>query len=135
MANQELSKNEPFEVLGSENSQPENVFDGQSVLERVDGDWELLEQLVTLFLDSSPNLMAEIQDAIEHRDSSALHRAAHSLKGSVANLGGTAAQEAAMKLEQLGREGDMQDVDEAYLSLVEEVSQFKVKVVRFLQRG
>ena len=124
MANQELSKNETFAVLESENPQAENVFDGQSVLERVDGDWGLLEHLVTLFVDTYPDLMAEIQDAIQNQDSSALHRAAHSLKGSVANLGGTAAQEAALKLEQMRREDDLQDPDVAYLSLVEEVSRF-----------
>lgn len=105
------------------------------MLERVDGDWELLEHLVTLFVDTYPDLMAEIQDAIQNRDSSALHRAAHSLKGSVSNLGGTAAQEAALKLEQMGRKDDLQNVDEAYLSLVEEVSRFKIAVVRFSQRG
>ena len=63
------------------------VFDRDAALERMDGDVELLKELVGLFLDECPQRMAEIREALTRRDATKLRQAAHTLKGSVGNFG------------------------------------------------
>ncbi len=55
--------------------------------------------------------------AIRDNDWEALQRAAHTLKGSVGNLGAAKAAEAAHRLEQLGKEGRSAEVPPAFESL------------------
>ena len=65
----------------------EDVFDRERTLASVDGDMELLREVVGLFLEEYPKTLAEIRDAIDEGDPHRLNRAAHSLKGSVGNFG------------------------------------------------
>ncbi|HEY3329582.1 MAG TPA: response regulator [Capsulimonadaceae bacterium] len=97
------------------------VFDSHAALDRVEGDQELLLELIELFFEQSPGLKAEIEEAVEKRDSKALQNAAHSLKGSTANFAATAAYEAALRLEMMGRGNDFTDADEAYTLLEREI--------------
>jgi PAS domain S-box-containing protein len=75
------------------------AWDMAAVLERMDGDMELLKMLAGLFLSECPQRMDEIKKAIQDRDASRLMRAAHALKGSVGNFGAQEAVEAAQRLE------------------------------------
>ncbi len=83
------------------------TFDMQQALARVDGDRELLGELAALFLEEYPRFLAQIQEAINKNDSSALSYAAHTLKGSVGNFAATDAFEAAFTLERIGRQGNL----------------------------
>jgi two-component system sensor histidine kinase/response regulator len=78
-------------------------LDRQVALSRVGGDEELLKEIAVLFLEDYPKSLADLHAAVSHGDSKALERAAHGLKGSVANFGAIAAVEAAKSLEALGR--------------------------------
>jgi two-component system, sensor histidine kinase and response regulator len=100
---------------------PEPVFDRNAVLARVEGDRELLRELVTLFLDESPGLLSEIQQSIARRDGKALERAAHTLKGSVGNFGAKRSYDVALKLEMMGRAADFTNAQEAFAQLQEEI--------------
>ena len=72
------------------------IHDRAAALEGLDGDEELLQDLAAVFLEDSPRLMAAVRQAVAEGDPGRLERAAHSLKGSVANFGARAASEAAM---------------------------------------
>jgi two-component system sensor histidine kinase/response regulator len=85
----------------------EPIIDRAGVMERLDGDQELLGELVELFLADSPRLLEDIRGAIDSKDAEQLMRAAHTLKGSVSNFCAPTAVEAAQKLETLGRIGDL----------------------------
>ena len=65
---------------------PKHPFDIDTALKRVEGDRELLDEIVRIFSDECPKTMAEIQNAIRAADRPALERTAHSLKGAAANL-------------------------------------------------
>src|ERR1700676_33856 len=82
---------------------PESSLDRQLALSRVGGDLELLREIAILFLDECPRALLEIQRALAAEDAVKLENAAHSLKGSVANFGASAAVAAALRLEQMGR--------------------------------
>jgi HPt (histidine-containing phosphotransfer) domain-containing protein len=105
------------QVLPEPAAAPEDVFDAAAALERVEGDTELLAELVRLFLDEFPAQRAAIRQAIDAGDARALVAAAHTLKGSVGVLGARAAAEAAWALERVGREGDLTGVEAAWDTL------------------
>ncbi len=87
-------------------------------LERVGGDEELLREIAVLFLEDCPSLMTKIDQAVNANDATNLERAAHSLKGSVANFGSDAAYQAAFDLEQIGRSKNMEQAREAHARLI-----------------
>ena len=110
----------------SEAGSPEPVFDHDLLLARVEGDRELLLEIVGLFFDETPGLLSEIRESVARRDASALERAAHTLKGSVGNFGAKGAYDEALKLEIIGRGGDVTNAEEAYARLEDEIARLKV---------
>lgn len=92
-------------------------LDRAIALERVGGDLELLQEVARLFIDDCPSCMQSISAAISANDPKALERAAHNLKGAVANFGAKATVDAALRLEQMGRAGQIEGADKAYVEL------------------
>jgi len=100
------------------------LLDPRAVVESVGGDISFLQEIVDLFSEDSPKLLAGIRAAIAASDRQALERAAHTLKGSVSNFGAERARAAALQLEMLGRTGDLTGAAVACRSLEREVAQF-----------
>ena len=92
---------------------PGTCFDRASALAGLDGDEALLRDLAELFLADCPRLLAAFRGAVAARDPARIARAAHAIKGSVANFGAPAATAAAQRLESLGRHADPSLIDEA----------------------
>jgi len=84
----------------------EAIFDRAGLLERVEGDEELLGALVRLFLEELPHALEELHAAEQASDWTALARAAHKLRGALANLCVPVATVAAQNLESRAGEGD-----------------------------
>ena len=103
----------------------ESVFDRNVALDRVEDDRELLQEIVGLFFDEIPGLLSAIQESVVQRDANALERAAHTLKGAVGNLGAKDAFAAALRLEVLGRGGDLTNIEEAYAELEKAIIRLK----------
>ena len=83
----------------AENSQElHEQIDRVSLLERVEGDQELLTEMIHLFQEDAPNLLAAMRDALQRGDMVALERSAHSLKGAAGNLSAKATAAAALQL-------------------------------------
>jgi CheY-like chemotaxis protein len=93
------------------------VIDRAAVLARLEGDEELLREIVGMFLDECPRLLTELREAISQKDADQLQRTAHSLKGCLVNFGVGPAIEAALWLEMIGREGDLTEAEQAYANL------------------
>lgn len=91
-------------------------------LERVGGDFELLQEITKLFLEHSPELVCGMQTALKAGDAKALEHAAHSFKGSVGNFGAEACYEAAFKLECLARKSDLAAAAAAFIDLEHEIA-------------
>ena len=111
------------------------AFDMAAALERVDGDAELLKELAGLFLGECPRWMAEIRQAIDQRDASKLHQAAHALKGSVGNFGARAAVAAAQRLETDGREHNWSRAQEDWAALRESIDRLEPAFAELVQAG
>ena len=90
-----------------------NAFDESALLDRVDGDVEFLEETIEMLDEDSPALLEQIRTAAESRDAENLVKAAHALKGMLANFCAEPAEAAARKLESMGREGQLAGVEAA----------------------
>lgn len=101
--------------------EPEAEYFASLLLDRFEGDAELLREVVGLFLNDCPARLSHVRDAVNQRDSATLARAAHSLKGSVANFAADLAVAAAQRLEVMGRAGDWTEVDQALTALETEI--------------
>jgi two-component system sensor histidine kinase/response regulator len=96
---------------GRNQTMPENISEAEAVpgaealidrvalLERVEGDRELLAEMVHLFQEDAPRLLAAMREALARGDMALLERSAHSLKGAAANLSAKSASAAAQRLE------------------------------------
>jgi HPt (histidine-containing phosphotransfer) domain-containing protein len=61
--------------------------------------------------------MDGVREAIDRGDADALNRAAHTLKGVVANFASPPSYEAALRLEQMGRGGELAGARAAFATL------------------
>lgn len=84
------------------------TFDEAGALLRAGGDRALLEEIATLFRADSSRAIRQLQRALSAGDAEVLRLAAHSLKGSAANIGGSKARALAAELEQIGRSGSLE---------------------------
>lgn len=80
-----------------------DVFDLDAALGRMEGDRELLEDMIEIFLGDYPNQVNEIRTAIANDDGENLTNAAHALKGSVGNFAAKNLFEIALSLEKDAR--------------------------------
>lgn len=97
------------------------VLDVAAALERVEGDRELLEELVRLFVEGNPTAMREMRQALARRDARQLDRLAHTMKGSSASLGANRVSQAALLLEMRARSDTLENAGELIDSLQAEL--------------
>ena len=90
-------------------------------LETVGGDMDILKEIIVVFLESYPDQLKEIKKGIDKSDAGVIEQASHSLKGAVANLSASKAQESAFQLEIIGREGRLEEAHDVYLTLEQEL--------------
>ncbi|MBM3130380.1 MAG: response regulator [Chloroflexi bacterium] len=86
------------------------------------GEPDIIAQLIALFLSELPTKVAALRHAIEQNDASRLAKAAHTLKGSSANMGARRAAHACLELEQLGKAGDLTGVGDLFARLEQELA-------------
>jgi protein-histidine pros-kinase len=84
-------------------------FDLALVLARVEGNTTLLGRMVRIFLEASSQWLADVQGAVQAADPARLQEVAHRLKGSASIFGASAVVEAALRLENMGRDADLTD--------------------------
>jgi signal transduction histidine kinase/CheY-like chemotaxis protein len=97
------------------------VLDEESLMERVEGDLPLLREMVQAFRSDAFGTLEKIRRAVADKNAEALQGRAHALKGSAATLAGPLAVAAALKLENLAKEGNFKHAREAYQALAREI--------------
>ena len=107
----------------------EEIVDEALLMSRVDGDVQLLNDLVDLFLEEYPHLLETIRAAIEQEDVRGVERGAHGLKGSTSNLAARMASEAARKLERLAREGGLVGAEDLLRDLESQLARLQRALV------
>lgn len=111
-------------------SQP---FDKDALIDRVDDDAEFLAESVAILGEDGPPLLVEIRDAASARDVERVAKAAHAFKGLVSNFCADAAEEAARRVEAIGREGTTDGLDAAVSSLEAEAELLMKSLREFIK--
>ena len=93
-------------VMAENLSQQVEQLDRASLLERVEGDQELLAEMIRLFLADAPQLLNAMRNALQQGDMILLERSAHSMKGAAGNMSAQVTVDAASQLEQSAKNGD-----------------------------
>jgi HPt (histidine-containing phosphotransfer) domain-containing protein len=89
------------------------VIDPQAIenLRALDpGNDEFLREIVGIFLDDTPRRITELEESLAAKDTAKFTRAAHSIKGSSANLGAMALRALAENLEHESRKTGLEGV-------------------------
>jgi two-component system, sensor histidine kinase and response regulator len=115
-----LAQEEETVVQRQSSSEDTAVFDMAALEARVEGDMDLLAEMIELHLENSPQLVAEIEAAVAARDGERLARATHTLKGVLRNMGATRSADAAANLEEIGKRGDFAEANAALAALLDE---------------
>jgi signal transduction histidine kinase/CheY-like chemotaxis protein len=92
------------EPAGSRSS----TWDPEKALERVDGDEKLFQEVMKIFLEETPGLLAKLRAGVAENQPEMVERAAHSLKGELGYLGVASISQKARELEEMGRNKDLQ---------------------------
>ena len=111
----------------------ESAFDLNEVLARVEGDRELLSELIDIFRTESPRMLGEIRKHVDARDEKLLQRSAHALKGAAGNLGAKKASSAALALEMLAKQGDLGSATDRLRDLEREMSLLESELSKHVQ--
>ena len=83
-----------------------SVIDRKTLWKRLDGDRELLRELLEGYRGCCPEVVAELREGVTRKDPKLVQRAAHQLKGMVSSLAATHAFTTARDLERSGQASD-----------------------------
>ena len=110
-----------------------DIINKTELLEEIDGDWEFLEESVEILMEDAPTLLTEIKNGLAANDAEAIWQNAHALKSMVGNFFAKRSFEAAHRVETLGRNGDISEVDMEILILEIEIQQLISALSNFLK--
>lgn len=99
-----------------------SMIDYQELMYRVDGNKELLKQIIKLFLKTSPVLIMRIEDGIKRNDGRQVQHAAHLLKGMIGNFAAHSVMETAKAVEEKAKIDDFCNADALVQTLKKEIS-------------
>ena len=98
-----------------------SIWDATAALENLDGDSDLLDEMIALFLVEGPKHLSELSRFQVEGNLPALANTAHVIKGAVGHFYGNTAKECASLLEQTARSGqsaDYQGMTDALINAV-----------------
>jgi PAS domain S-box-containing protein len=90
-----------------QDSSEKGIFDHDDFMERMMGDSDLARVILDGFLENAPKLLDEIRGHIRDEDTGKAGMAAHSLKGSAANMSAQRVLEIVHEMEQAGKAADI----------------------------
>lgn len=83
------------------------------LIEQLDGDEEIAREVALAFVESSRELLQQLNDAIPAGRADSVRLNAHSIKGAAANIGATALAETAAAIEAAGRDARLEAIEQA----------------------
>lgn len=110
------------------------VFDSDLCLSRLGGDRELFDEILEIFLEDAPPLLAQAARSMANGDAAALERATHTLKGLSANFAAAAAVTAAYAVELHARDHRLDSAAICFPQLEAEVHRLEVALRNFRQQ-
>ncbi len=116
---------------GQEPVSAEPAMDRNVALELLGGREELFGELTAIFFEETGKLMPALRTAVQQQNIAEVRRLAHTIKGAASHFAAPAAVAAALRLETMGRDGDLAGADEACARLEREVERLKHALADF----
>ena len=121
----------PSEIINSNNEDTMNnndIFNKQAALEFLEGDHELLVNILKGFIQDTPDQIMGIKEGVKNANSTKIILHAHSLKSTSTTIGAFQMMKIAQLIEEIGNQGDIQkaashipDLENAYSLLINEI--------------
>ena len=103
----------------------EPIIDPAVAMQHVEGNEDLIKEMVGIFFEESTDMISRIESGIESGDINVVERSAHTLKSSSAMFGAKRARTAAFKLELSGKSGDISEATELFDRLKQEIESLR----------
>ncbi|MGB8658402.1 MAG: response regulator [Candidatus Zixiibacteriota bacterium] len=103
-------------------------LDIPEALNRVNGDKELLREILREFSNYLPQQLRKLEEAAGKADPKMVEKEAHSLKGAASNMGAKTMAELALRLERLGRGGNLVGIQRMIDDLMSEFKRVEAYV-------
>jgi HPt (histidine-containing phosphotransfer) domain-containing protein len=113
-----------FEIGIDDSSHSVPLIDWDAALRCAAGDHELLHELITIFLESLPQWLIDLRQAIDAQDQPLAKRLAHTLKGSLRQFGAAAAA-TAQSLETAAENGQFAEAAATFSLLEAEIDHLR----------
>lgn len=123
----------PEESMHVPLSSSRDVLDWEGALKICGGDVALLRDIAEAYLEEHPKRLAEIRRAIDAADWELLHRAAHTIKGSMRYFGARAVFDRAFGLEQLAASQSLEGAEEIFGLLQQELAKLLPYLIDYVQ--
>jgi PAS domain S-box-containing protein len=124
-------------VLGRSTGQASEATDGEicdaDVLRARVPDEAILAEVIALFLQECPRMLADVREAVERGDAARIRSAAHTFKGAAGNFVAAPVVEAATHLEMMGEAADL-DGAKGALARLERATERLTAALRRLAR-
>jgi HPt (histidine-containing phosphotransfer) domain-containing protein len=117
--------------FSSDEASTGSVFNYEESVTRLGGDGALFDDILDIFLEDAPKLLAQASTSLCSGDSETLERAAHTLKGLSANFAAGAAVEAGYAVELLAREHRLQSAALCFPRLEAELQRLEAALREF----
>ena len=111
------------------------VFDGIELLRRLDGDKELFNELLDIFLQDIPLRLERLKHALEGNDTGLAIQQAHTIRGASANIGANAMRDAAFEMEMAARDNRLDMAFSLVRKLKQEFEKFRSSLTDFALLG
>jgi CheY-like chemotaxis protein len=116
----------------------EDVLDPQALnqlLSTIGGEFAILEELIDSFLEDTPQLIDDLNTAVEINDTAEVNRIAHSLKSNGADYGAMKFSNLCKELELQARTGDLNGATGLAAEITSEYSLMEAALKAVLERG
>ena len=110
------------------------IIDWDQALDGIDGDRQLLAEVIAAFLESLSGTVAAIEAAVGSKQASTVERLAHSLKGELLAIAAIPAAESARELESLGKQSDLAGADTLLKSLQKQLAALQEPLTGFVAK-
>jgi CheY-like chemotaxis protein len=109
------------------------ILDLDAARERFGDDPELIREMAEIVLDESPKLLRQILEGCSAGDSKVVQRSAHTLKSSIGVFGAQRACDLSWRIEQAGKAGNLQGLEEIIEDLQQETARAMSALTEFLK--
>lgn len=103
----------------------ESVLNLAEAMNNLDGDAELLEEIVGIFLETAPQQFVSLENSILNNDADTVSMESHGMKGGASNFCANSFMSAALKLETLAKSGCLEGATDLLVRMKETYAELK----------